>query len=532
MLITVAALLPGLTLAAHAQTSNTAAAPGQCASARPLGNPLESAIWNGWGVDATNSRFQNAKAAGLRAEDVPKLTLKWAFGYPNATSAFSQPTIAAGRVFVGSQPGTVYSLDAATGCTYWTYSAGSSVRTAISIGATRAAPSGYALYFGDIRANIHAVDAASGARVWMQKVDDHPVARITGAPVLAGDRLVVPVSSLEEGPGGNEKYECCTFRGSVLVLDVNSGKQIWKTYTIPQEPRPTRKNRAGVTQWGPAGAAIWSAPTVDLAKRVIYVATGNAYSEPAADTTDSVLAFDLETGKRLWARQVTANDVFVVGCGGPKPTAVNCADNPGPDYDFGNSPILRTLPGGRQILVIGQKAGVVHALDPARQGETLWQFRAGKGSALGGMEWGSAADDELAYIPLSDILHPAAQQGGLWALRLATGEQVWQTPSPAVTCPAPRGCNPAQSAAISVIPGVVFSGAMNGMFRAYSTANGRILWEFNTWRDFDTVNGVTAKGGSINASGPVVAGGMVFTNSGYGAFGGVAGNVLLAFGVE
>jgi polyvinyl alcohol dehydrogenase (cytochrome) len=528
-----AALAPAMALAqAAAPAASAQPAAGQCAAARPLGNPLEGAIWNGWGVDATNSRFQNAKAAGLQAQDIPRLKLKWAFGFPNATSAFAQPTLAAGRVFVGSQGGSVYSLDAATGCTYWTYAAGSSVRTAPSIAATAAAPSGYAVYFGDIRANIHAVDAASGQRVWMQKVDNHQAARITGAPTLAGDRLVVNVSSLEEGPGGNANYECCTFRGSILVLDINTGKQFWKTYTIPQEPRPTKKNKDGVTQWGPSGAAVWSAPTVDVAKGIIYVATGNAYSEPAADTTDAVMALDLKTGKVLWSKQVTSNDVFVVGCGGANATAVNCAAEPGPDYDFGNSPILRTLPGGRQVLVIGQKAGVVHAMDPAKQGETVWQFRAGKGSALGGMEWGSAADDQFAYIPLSDVLRPAAEQGGLWALRLTTGEQVWQTPSPAVTCPAPRGCNPAQSAAISVIPGAVFSGALNGYLRAYSTTDGKIIWEFNTWQDFKTVNGVPAKGGSINAPGPTIAGGMVFTNSGYGQFGGVPGNVLLAFGVE
>jgi polyvinyl alcohol dehydrogenase (cytochrome) len=504
----------------------------QCRSPRPLGNLLEGSVWNGWGVDASNGRFQNAKAAGLSASDIPKLKLKWTFGFPNSNSAFSQPTIAGGRVFVGSQSGTVFSLDAATGCTYWTYSAGASVRTAPVIAVTKAAPSGYAVLFGDIRANVHAVDASSGQRVWMERVETHQASRITGAPTLAGDRLVVNVSSLEEGPGGGAKYECCTFRGSVVVLDVHSGKQYWKSYTIPQEPRPTKKNKEGVTQWGPAGAAVWSSPTVDITKGVIYVATGNAYSEPAADTTDAVLAFDLKTGKMLWSKQVTPNDVFVIGCGGVGGTSINCADEVGPDFDFGNSPILRTLPGGRQILVIGQKSGVVYGMDPARQGEIIWQLRLGKGTALGGFEWGSAADDQLGYFPLSDVLRPIEEQGGLWALRLGTGEQVWHTPSPRVTCATPRGCSPAQSAAISVIPGAVFSGAMNGYLRAYSTIDGRIMWEFNTAQEFKTVNGVAGKGGSINGPGPTIAGGMVFTNSGYGMFGGVAGNVLLAFGLD
>jgi polyvinyl alcohol dehydrogenase (cytochrome) len=504
----------------------------QCAAARPIGNPLSGAAWNGWGVDPTNGRFQSARAAGLKAEDVPKLKLKWAFGFPNVSSAYAQPTIAAGRVYVGSMSGTIYSLDAATGCVYWTYDAKAPVRTAISIGPDKAAPSGYALYLGDLRATVHAIDAGNGERLWTQKIDDHPWARVTGAPTLVGDRLIVSVSSLEEGPGGSATYQCCTFRGSVVSLDAHSGKQFWKTYTIADAPAPTRKNKNGVQQFGPAGASVWSAPTVDVNKRIVYVATGNAYSEPAATTSDAVLALDLDSGRILWSNQITPNDVFVVGCGGANQTAVNCADDAGPDFDFGNSPILRSLPGGRQILVIGQKSGVAFGLDPDKKGAIVWQFRAGKGSALGGMEWGSAADEQLAYLPLSDVLRPPAEQGGLFAVKLATGEQVWHAASPAVTCAQPRGCNPAQSAAISVIPGAVFSGAMNGYLRAYSTTDGRILWEFNTGQEFKTVNGVTAKGGSINGPGPTIAGGMVFTNSGYGAFGGVAGNVLLAFGVN
>jgi polyvinyl alcohol dehydrogenase (cytochrome) len=341
----------------------------------------------------------------------------------------------------------------------------------------------------------------------------------------------VPVASLEEGPGGNSSYQCCTFRGSVVSMDAHTGKQIWKTYTIPEAAKPTKKNKDGVQQFGPAGAAVWSSPTVDINKKVVYIATGNAYSEPDAHTSDSVIAIDLESGKVLWVNQVTANDVFVVGCGGPNP-AVNCSDKPGPDFDFGNSPILRNLPGGKQILVIGQKAGVAWGLDPDKKGAVVWQFRVGQGTALGGLEWGSAADDQQAYLPLSDVLRPPAEQGGLFAVKLATGELAWKAPSPPVTCAQPRGCNPAQSAAISVIPGAVFSGAMNGYLRAYSTRDGKIIWEFNTAQEFKTVNGFTAKGGSINGPGPTIAGGMVYTNSGYGAFGGVAGNVLLAFGVE
>ena len=500
---------------------------------RPLGNLLDGPIWNGWGVDSTNGRFQQAENARLRVNDIPRLKLKWAFGFDKATSGYAQPTVAGGRVFVGSQTGAVYSLDAATGCTFWTFRADAGVRNAMVIGPARSAPSGYAVYFGDIQANVYALDAASGKSVWKVEVDPHVQARVTAAPTLVGDRLVIAVSSLEEVPAGAGTYECCKFRGSVVSLDAGSGRQIWKSYTIPEEPRPIKKNAQGVTQWGPSGAAIWSAPTVDLKRQIIYVATGNAYSEPAAETTDSVLAFDLTTGKRVWARQLTPKDIFVVGCNASGNSgAVNCADAPGPDFDIGNSPILRSLPDGRQILVFGQKSGIAWGLDPDKQGEVLWQFRAGVGSALGGFEWGSAADDENAYFPLSDFLvRPPANPGGLFAVRMATGEQVWHTPSPDVPCSLPR-CNRAQAAAISVIPGAVFSGAMNGWFRAYDSKDGKIIWEFDTGVAFQTVNGVAAKGGSIDGPGPTIVDGMVFTNSGYSQFGGAPGNVLLAFGIE
>ena len=189
--------------------------------------------WNGWGVDLANSRFQ--PDPGLTAAQVPALKLKWAFGFPNATSAFGQPAIAGGRLFLGSEDGTVYSLDARTGCIAWTYKASSTVRSAISIDASLAS-----VYFGDVQANVYRLDAASGELRWKVQVEQHPFARITGAPKLYAGRLYVPVSSIEEVGGGNPKYPCCTFRGSVVALDADSGKQFWKAYTIPDPPKPTR----------------------------------------------------------------------------------------------------------------------------------------------------------------------------------------------------------------------------------------------------------------------------------------------------
>jgi polyvinyl alcohol dehydrogenase (cytochrome) len=368
------------------------------------------------------------------------------------------------------------------------------------------------------------VDALTGEPVWSLKVEEHAAARITGAPTLAGERLYVPVSSIEEVPGGRPDYPCCTFRGSVVAIDAATGTRIWKTYTIPDAPQIVGKNAAGTPLWKPAGAAIWSAPTIDAARKVLYVATGNAYTEPAAPTSDAVIAMALESGAIQWVSQVTPKDVYVIGC---KPDNDNCPDDVGPDFDFGNSPILRRLANGRSVIVVGQKSGVAYGMDPDRKGAVLWQYRAGQGSPLGGIEWGSAADERVMYVPVSDVLQP--QAGGLHAIGLGSGERIWHTPAPPPACKGGLGCSGAQSAAITVMPGVVFSGAIDGHIRAYDTGDGRIIWDYDTARDFETVNGVRASGGSIDGPGPVVAGGMLYTGSGYGRWLGRPGNVLLAF---
>jgi polyvinyl alcohol dehydrogenase (cytochrome) len=381
---------------------------------------------------------------------------------------------------------------------------------------------------------VYAVDAESGTLLWTKKADQHPLARITGAPTLEGGRLYVPVASLEEGAGPNSKYECCTFRGSLVAYDAMTGNEIWKSYTIPEKARPTRKNASGTQLWGPAGAAVWSAPTIDLARGVIYVGTGNTYSAPAAEMSDAIVAFDLKSGIPKWSKQLTPNDVFIVGCGPNAQTRENCPDDMGPDFDFGNSPILRKLPNGRSLLIVGQKSGVAWALDPDRAGDVVWQHRVGKGSALGGLEWGSAADGQAGYFPVADGLLGPNVAGGLFALKLSTGEEIWHTRPPARDCePGDRRCIQAQSAAISVIPGVVFSGTTSGVMRAYSTTDGRIIWEYDTVHEYTTVNGVPGMGGSINGPGPTIVGGKLFMTSGYSVLGGgPPGNVLLVFGTQ
>ena len=478
--------------------------------------------WNGWGVDVTNRRFQPAAQAGLAAGDVPRLRLRWAFGYPDSASAQSQPTVVGGRLFVASERGVVYALDARTGCTHWSFTAQSGVRGAMTVGRL---PSGrHALFFGDFNANVYALDAASGAEVWRREVETHPGARITGAPVLHDGRLYVPVSSLEEVLAADPEYPCCTFRGSVAALDAATGESIWRSFTIPETPRPRGRNPDGFFLMGPAGAAVWSAPTIDAKRGLVYAATGNAYTEPAAATSDAIVAFDVETGALRWTRQLTPGDAFVLNCAGANP---NCPDDDGPDFDFGASPALVTMTDGRDLLVIGQKSGVGYGLDPDRDGAVVWRYRVGAGSALGGIEWGFAVDADKVYFANSDYLTP--EPGGLAAVRLRTGELVWYAEPHEPVC---EGCSPALLAAVTAIPGVVFSGAWDGLFRAYSADDGSVLWEFDTNGAYETVNGVAARGGSINGPGAVVVDGTVYVNSGYAAFGGRPGNVLLAFAVE
>ncbi|MBZ5575581.1 MAG: PQQ-binding-like beta-propeller repeat protein [Acidobacteriia bacterium] len=505
-----------LTLAAGPLLAQTGP-PNRCPTGARLSDPAASPAWNGWGVDASNARFQSEKAAQMPAAGVAGLKLKWAFGFPRVKSVMGAPVVAAGRVFLGVDTGQVYSLDAATGCVYWIFQADAGVRSAVTI---ERAGTRYAAYFGDLKANAYAVDAATGDRLWRVHVEDHPSARITAAPKVLEGRVYFPVASGEEGAGVNPKYACCTFRGSVVALDAASGSQIWKTYTIADEPKPAGKNSNGVERFAPAGGGVWNSPTLDPKRHALYIGTGDAYTEPAPKTTDALMALDLESGKILWVVQDTENDAWLAGCAGAT-RPENCPKNLGPDHDFGASPILKTLPNGSTLLVAGQKSGNVWAHDPDQKGAVVWRTAlVDNTKEFGGkIVWGGAADDQAAYFGLGP--------GGIAAVDLRNGERKWFTalqPAPAFAQ------HPGQEGALSAIPGVVFSGGWDGVVRALAAGDGRVLWEFNTVQEFQTVNGVAAKGGSISVSGPTVAGGTLFVGSGYvGVRSGMSGNVLLAF---
>jgi polyvinyl alcohol dehydrogenase (cytochrome) len=501
--------------------------PNQCASNPPLADPSAGPAWNGWGVNMADTRFESAAAAGLAPEQVPNLKLKWAFGFPTGLSAYGEPAIVSGRVFVGSDIGYVYSLSAATGCVYWSYEADGAVRSSVTVAPVQGhGDTKYAAYFGDAHANVYAVDAQNGQQLWKVKVDDHFVARITAAPKVYEGRVYVPVSSSEEFSSASLDYPCCTGRGSIVALDANTGAQIWKTYVV-STPEPTRKNSKGVQQYGPSGGSIWNSPTIDVKRHAIYVGTGDAQSVPVPDTIDAILALDMDTGKIRWSYEATANDAFMGGCNG-KARTDNCPPVNGPDQDIGNSPILKDLPDGKSVVIFGTKNGRAIALDPDHNGAVVWLKQVvdiPKGmehsfmANLNGIVWGGAADDQNVYYGL--------QSGGLVALNLETGDRVWFT-----RFPAPPHQRVSNSCAASAIPGVVFVAGSDGKLHAVSASDGHILWEYDTAHPFETVNKVPGKGGAINSIGPAIVNGMLFIGSGYAVTGSNSGNVLLAFSAQ
>lgn len=512
--------LPGPPIEASLERNRCAVAPASINPSKPQ--------WNGWGFDLDNSRYQ--PKPGIRAEDVAKLKVKWAWAHPGPM-ATGQPTIVGDRLYLTVEAGLIVSLNARTGCLHWAMRPGAAVRAAVSVGSL---PSGgkarYALYFGDEKSNVQALDADTGKLLWKTRVEDHFLSRITGAPVLYRNRIYVPVSSFEETAGRDDKYECCTFRGSLVALDAYTGKIIWKSFTVQNEPKPFMKNSVGTQMYGPAGGAIWSAPTLDLKRKLIYVGTGNSYTDIETGHSDAIMAYEMETGRIKWVNQVSLKDNFLVGC--RQPGVGNCPNQGGPDHDFGSSPVLRALPNGKQILLGGQKSGVMWAFDPDNNGKALWQVKVGNGGALGGIEWGFAADAENVYIPVADP-GGAARKPGLTALKIATGEQFWHVPAPKAQCSwGTMRCNNSQSAAATVIPGAVFSGTADGHLRAYSTKDGTILWDFDTAAPIQTVNAGQAKGGTLDGGGPVIVNGILYTNSGYGRLIGYPGNLLLAFSVD
>jgi len=489
--------------------------------------------WSGWGLDEKNSRYQTN--GGLTAADIPRLNLKWAFAIPDISQARSAPAIYGDRLFMGSLEGVVFSLNASTGCTYWSFKTEAGVRGAISVadidvaGTTRTA-----IFFTDQQANAYAVDAETGEEIWRHKVDDHPAALGTGSLTYYEGVLYIPLSGLPEESSAPQAptYDCCTFRGSVTALDATTGEQRWQTFMLP-DPQPVQELENGKTLYGPAGVGIWNSPTIDAKRGLLYVTTGNAYVGPKMETSNAVVALDVANGDYVWVNQVLPGDIWSGGCFpglGGDPDTPGCPEDLGPDFDFSASPVLVTGPDGKDIIVATQKSGEGHAFDPDNNGEKLWTYRWGVGAAAGGV-YGTTSDGEKAYFAVADFGTEAP--GGLHAVDLQSGERVWFTPPGDLFCnPAVMGCSPVMSGALTAIPGAIVAGSADGGLRAYTTDTGDMIWSYNTNRDFDTVNGLPATGGSVDGPAAIVANGMLYVSSGNGGFFGMPGNVLLAFSIN
>lgn len=486
-------------------------------------------VWERWGADARNHRY--APHSDLDREEIASLELKWAFGFPGAARARSQPAATTTTLFTGSQSGLVYALDRQTGCIRWAFAAQAEVRTSPSL---QSGPDGRAerLYFADFDANVYALDVATGEAIWTVSVKDHPAGTSTGSPVLHEGRLFVPMSSLEVVDAYTPEYECCTFRGGVTALDVETGDTLWRIYTVP-EPQARGTNSVGARQFGPSGAPVWNPPTIDADRGLLYFGTGENYSSPATEMSDSIIAVSMETGAIAWVTQTIEGDAWNAACG-PYGTQVNCPEEDGPDFDFGAPPILVTDSDGRDILLAGQKSGMIYGLDPDDGGRLLWERRKGMGGFNGGIHWGMAVKDDRLYVGIADTpgnrFAVGENRQGMHVKDIRTNETVWSVLEPDLCDEPTHYCRTAVSAPPTVTDTAVFASTLNGIAKAYDIETGETLWSYNTLREFDTVNGISARGGSIDSAGLVAVGDQLITNSGYDKFGQIPGNVLLVFG--
>lgn len=489
-----------------------------------------------WGVDLKNTRMQTAEQSGLKTEDFANLELAWAAAFPQTPTMRSQPVVVGGAVFVvASDAGRMYALDAKTGCAKWQYESPVPLRSSISYGEiSKGKP---VIVAGDATGFVVAIDALTGKQIWRSDIRLHESNRITGTPVIHKGRVYAPLSATEINHAVDETYECCKAQGAIIAIDIKTGKKIWTGRTM-DEAQKTQLSRVGTQMWGPSGAPIWNTPAIDEKRNLLYVGTGEQNSIPFVDTTDAIVAFDLDTGARKWVFQATPRDLWHYAC----PRGPNCfgaEQGITVDHDFGGSVVIAKRADGRDILVSGQKSAAVWALDPDDNGKLIWTNRLSKGGANGGVHWGIATDGKRIFAPMNDNAQPSAEFPlagvGLHALNIETGKVLWTAKGQGdcsgdrkeryAACATRFGFSPAPL----VVDGAVIQGSIDGILRVFDAVTGAELWRYDTMRKFDTVNGLPGNGGSIDSSPYVAANGMLYVVSGYARFGEAPGNVLLAF---
>ena len=498
------------------------------ASAKPVAQTF--------GLNNANTRNVTAEQSGLKKEDFPNLELAWAVGLPQTPSMRSQPVVAGNTIFVvASDAGRMYAFDTNTGCVKWQYENPGPLRSSLTYAEiSKGRP---VILAGDGMGFVVAIDAKNGKQVWRSDVRMHEANRITGAPVVYKDKVFAPLSATEINHAVDESYECCKAQGAVIAISLKDGKKIWTGRTM-NEAKPTQKSRVGTQMWGPSGAPIWNTPAIDEKRGLVYVGTGEQNSIPFVETTDAIVAFDINTGERKWVFQATPKDLWHYAC----PRGANCfgADQGVTvDHDFGGSVVIAKLADGRDILLSGQKSGMIWALDPDNNGKLIWNTRLSRGGANGGVHWGIAVDGKRVFAPMNDNAKPSDEFPiagvALHALDIETGKIAWTQKGEGdcsgdrktryAACETRFGFSPAPM----VVDGAVLQGSVDGILRVFDAETGAKLWTYDTMRKFDTVNGVAGNGGAIDSSPYVAANGMLFLVSGYARFGESPGNVLLAF---
>lgn len=501
-----------------------------------------STSWTGWSVDNSNDRY--VRDVNLSKSHVSGLKLKWSFVFPDTapfTSASNQPTVADGRLYIGSMNGMVYALDAETGCTHWSFKARTHVRSIVAV-------SGKIVVFADYETNVYALDAQTGALRWINRADEQPSARVNGNVTLHNGIVFVPISSNQEFTiSWWQDTPCCSFRGMIVAFDIETGKKIWKTSLVDEPLQELGLNAKGIMRYGPSGVAVWSVPTIDVKRQLLYVTTGNQFTEPKVNEADAVIALDLKSGKKRWIKSFVPEayqhgDIWNSGC--EAEAMFNESENHCPpmnveregDREIGAPAVLKTLSNGRDVLLVGTKDGVLYSIDPDREGAVLWQIRlstfASGRDFIWGIEHGIAVDDNHAYVPIADFSPlEGAANGSMASVDLETGKLLWQKKAASDTCKdKPFGCNNAYMGAPTVVGQILFAGSNDGNLHAFDIYNGNILWSYDTVRQFSGINGLKGSGGSIIRNGPTITNGMLYQTSGYGHLAvGMPGNVLLAF---
>ena len=485
--------------------------------------------FSGWGGNIAGTGSLSSEQAGITSSNINSLKLKWVFAFPDATIVRSKPAIVGDWLIVGGQFGDLYAINRKTGKPGWHFAANAAIRGAIVV--QNRGDSAIA-YFADFSTNVYAINLNTGKELWNKRAGIDPQSGVTGSVAVFAGKVFVPITSTEVGVAADGQYNCCFSSGGLVALDEKTGNEIWRYRVITESAAERGKKKNGKPFFGPSGAPVWCSPTIDTKRGLVYIGTGENYSRPTTNSSDAIQAIDLNTGKLIWNFQATSGDAYNVAC----PVFINCPEKSGPDLDFGMAPILIKRQDGKEILLAGQKSGVVYALSP-NGGKLIWQTRIGKGGMLGGIHWGMATDEKYVYAANADNIvgidkrdSSVMASPGIYALDLFTGKIIWKAPAPA--CADNKGCLSFNSSAPAALPGIVFAGSLDGHIRGYSSKDGKILWDYNTARDYETINGIKAKGGSIDGPAPVIADGMLYVNSGYGMFGEMGGNVLIGFAVD